>query len=384
MKKLFVILLIPFLISSCGVNKTKSEKTSENTSELKGVWLSCYELDFDDKSETGFAKKINSIFSDIKSMGFNTVFVHARSHCDAFYNSEYFPYSAFISGKQGKNPGYDPLKIMCYFAKIHNLQIHAWINPFRITSNTDTSNLSDDNPALKYIKSGTGEVKKTNSGYYFNPSYKSIRTLIINGIKEILENYSVEGIHFDDYFYPTTEESFDKAEYEKYRQSNDVDITLDDFRRENINLLIKDVYSITKKYNKTFGISPHCSFYYNYNIQYADVEKWCENEGYIDYIAPQIYFGFEEKSKTEDNQPLSFKECLEYWKKKTKNKTMYIGLAIYKCGTEKEWLKKDDVISRQINYLRNSKANGFIIFSYSYFELNKIETSNLIKEIKAS
>lgn len=387
MKRLFALILMLLLLSSCTFHmnpKKESEETTKSTcksSTIKGVWISCYELNFSDKSEINFVKQIDKMFCDIKHKGFNTVFVHVRSHCDAFYKSKYYPFSSFVSGKQGVDPGYDPLEIMCYFANMYSLKIHAWINPFRILSDDNVDSLSENNPAKQLIISKSNKVKFVSGGYYFNPAYKSVRTLIINGIKEILENYNIDGIHFDDYFYPTTDKSFDKAEYEKANTS----LSLYDWRRENINKLVKQVYKTVKKSDKIFGISPHCSFYYNYNTQYADIEKWCKQQNYIDYIAPQIYFGFETNEKTEESQPLSFKKCFQYWKKHSFNKPMYIGLALYKCGDEDgEWKIKSDIISRQIKYLIENKADGYIVFSYSYFDKNKTEISNAIKIIKAS
>ena len=102
----------------------------------------------------------------------------------------------------------------------------------------------------------------------------------------------------------------------------------------------------------------------------------------MDYIAPQIYFEFETNEKTEDNQPLNFKECLDYWLKRTYKKPVYIGLALYKCGTDGEWSKSKDIIARQIKYTYTKPTNGFIIFSYSYLSTNKQETNNLVKIIK--
>ncbi len=386
MKKILCILLCLLLLSSCSYQSIKIEDDSpvdNPDSTLKGVWLSCYELDFKEKTEAGFTQNINKIFKDIKNKGFNAVFVHVRSHSDAYYKSDYFPYSVYISEKQGQDPGFDPLNTMCYFAKIHKLEIHAWINPLRILTNEYITSLSENNPALRYIKSNSREVRKVNGGYYYNPAYESIRKLIVNGVEEVAKNYSVDGIHFDDYFYPTTDKSFDDKEYSQYKKSAASSLSLYDFRRENINKLVKEIYSVCHKYNKIFGISPHCSFYYNYNTQYADIEKWCKENGYIDYIAPQIYFEFETNETTEDNQPLAFKECLDYWLKRTCNKPIYIGLGLYKCGTENEWTESNNMIAKQIKYLKNKQTDGFIIFSYSYFEKNKIETKNICKVIKS-
>lgn len=392
MKKVFLIGLALVFLTSCSVKMISTDTQTDDINNtlktnignnknyiLKGVWVSCYELDFKNKTKMGFVNEINKMFNDIKSKGFNTVFIHIRSHADAYYKSKYFPFSSFISEKQGLDPGYDPLEIMCYFAKMYSLKIHAWINPFRVSNNKNINYLSDNNPAKKHILNKDGVVKEVDDGYYFNPCYDSVRNLIINGIKEVIENYDVDGIHFDDYFYPTTDKSFDKDEYKKSGSS----LSLYAWRRQNIDKLIKQAYKTVKSRNKIFGISPHCSFYYNYNTQYADIEKWCKNDGYIDYIAPQIYFGFDEKTKTPDGQPLAFKDCFNYWKKHCYKKPMYIGLALYKCSEMGEF-SKNNIISRQIEFLNSKKSNGYIIFSYSYFNKNKSATNNAIKIIKTA
>lgn len=379
MKKTLSALLIIFLsfsFSSCNGEKTVTEY-NEPKDKIKGIWISCYELDFSDKSEIGFTREIERIFKDIHNKGFNTVFVHIRSHSDSYYKSESFPISSFIAGIQGKAIDYDPLEIMIYFAKIYSLKIHGWINPFRVLIDNNISSLSKKNPAYKLIKEKDRRVRYANGGYYYNPAYEWVQRLIIDGIKEVLDNYKLDGIHFDDYFYPTTEKSFDDEEYKKSKSSLD----LDDWRRENINTLIKRVYTLVNSYNIQFGISPHCSFYYNYRLQYADIEKWCNQDGYIDYIAPQIYFGFTEGLKTQQNQPLEFTECLDYWKKRISGIPIYIGLALYRCEENGEFKNDNKIIAKQME-IAEKQTDGFIIFSYSYLSRNKKQTENIIEKLK--
>lgn len=367
-------LLLITVLTSCNEKEEPKKKQSE---KIKGIWISCYELDFEDKSEIGFTKNIERIFKDIHEKGFNTVFVHLRSHSDAFYKSKLFPISTFIAGKQGKNIDYDPLKTMIYFADIYGLKIHGWINPFRILNGGNIASLSKSNPAYKLIKENDRRVRKANGGYYYNPAYEWVHTLILNGIKEILDNYKIDGIHFDDYFYPTTDKNFDNIEYKKSKNS----LSLESWRRENINSLIKQVYTLVHSHKLQFGISPHCSFYYNYSLQYADIEKWCNQDGYVDYIAPQIYYGFKEKQETENSQPLEFKKCLKYWKEKVGNTPLYIGLGLYRCEEKGEFKEDEKIISKQIG-LSVKNADGFIVFSYSYLNKNKNQTENIIKKLK--
>lgn len=374
MKRLFCIFLCFLLLCSCS---KKTVKKNYNESRLKGIWISCYELSFGDKSKQAFTKSIDKMLCEIKQNGFNTIFVHVRSHSDAYYNSKIFPVSSFIAGKQGKKIDYDPLEIITYFAKVYSLKIHAWINPFRIILGNNTKSISTKNPAYCLIKNNDRRVRFAEDGYYYNPAYKWVRNLILRGIEEVLKNYDIDGIHFDDYFYPTTEKSFDDKEYKASKTSH----SLENWRRENIDKLIKSVYKLTHKYNKIFGVSVHCSFYYNYNLQYANVKKWCKNKGYTDYIAPQIYYGFSEKEKTPDNQPLAFKECLEYWKEKVKNVPIYIGLALYRCEEKGEFKNDNKIIAKQA-IISCKKANGFIVFSYSYMKRNKKQMKNFTKKIK--
>ncbi len=375
MKRIFCILFCLFFLASC--SKTPETKANIYNNKLKGIWISCYELSFKNKSKQAFSSNIDRIFFDIKQKGFDTIFVHIRSHSDAYYKSKIFPISAFVAEKQGANLDFDPLSIILYFAEIYSLKVHAWINPFRVLIDNNTKFLSPKNPAYALIKKNDRRVRNTGEGYYYNPAYEWVRNIILSGIEEVLQNYNVEGIHFDDYFYPTTDKSFDDEEYKQSKSS----LSLENWRRENIDKLIKSVYRLTHKYQKKFGVSPHCSFYYNHYQQYADIEKWCKNRGFIDYIAPQIYYGFKEKEITPQKQPLKFKECLEYWNNKVKNIPVYIGLGLYRCEEKGEFKEDNSIIAKQME-LSCKKADGFIIFSYSYLKRNKKQTENIVKNLK--
>lgn len=190
---------------------------------------------------------------------------------------------------------YDPLQIMCELSDKYKLKIEAWINPYRVSQDNDYSKLCENNIALKWHNGEKTKeyVKECGNKLYFNPAYKEVNELIVNGVKEIAENYSVDGIHFDDYFYPTSDADFDSVAYDEYKKKGG-DLSLGDWRRDNVSSLIKSVYKAIKKVNPDirFGVSPASDIENDYTSLYADIEKWVSEDGYVDYVCPQIYFGF--------------------------------------------------------------------------------------------
>ena len=181
--------------------------SASNTEEMRAVWISYLEFQsagVSKMSKGQFQKYIDNMFTKCKSLKMNTVIVQVRPYGDAMYSSKYFPWSAIISGKQGKNPGYDPLKYMISSAHKRGLEFHAWLNPYRVMSNNmKTSYLSSSNSAKKWMKSSSSSKRRNvlslEGAKYYNPSKSDVKTLIVNGVKEIVQNYDVDGIHFDDY-----------------------------------------------------------------------------------------------------------------------------------------------------------------------------------------
>ena len=256
--------------------------TPESDEEMRGVWVSYMELSMENessKTQKAFEDKFTEIAQKCRESGFNTLIVQVRPFCDALYKSSYFPWSHILTGTQGVNPQYDALQIMCDICKENNLKIHAWINPYRVSSNETPSKLSDNNP---YIKNPEIAIK-TDNGIFLDPSNETAQQLISDGVKEIAENYDVDGIQFDDYFYPTEDESFDKKQYqayiEKYGKENSM--SLDNWRMQNVNTLICKVYRTIKSVDLSveFGISPQGNIGNNDGL-YADVKSWCTCKGF--------------------------------------------------------------------------------------------------------
>ncbi|NLK97357.1 MAG: family 10 glycosylhydrolase [Epulopiscium sp.] len=359
-----------FLVSEGYFKDYDIEKPISKDDETRAVWISYLDLQrvLPNKSKEEFRASIQSIFKNIADARLNTVIVQVRPFGDAFYPSNYFPWSYIITGTEGTSPGFDPLEIMLEEAHNKGLKFEAWINPYRIRAGSKKP-LSEQNQALTWLMDGSNRVIELNSGIYYNPASKDVRELITKGVMEIVKNYDVDGIHFDDYFYPTTSLEFDKIDYQKYIEEGGV-LSQGDWRRENVNQLIKNVYSSIKSYDSSirFGISPQGIIDKNYNEQYIDVEKWLSSSGYIDYICPQIYFGYNHST-----QP--YAKLLEQWNSLIKNEAidLYIGLAAYKLGNEDtwagngktEWIGTTNMLQRMIaDGRKHSHYGGFVLFRY--------------------
>lgn len=359
--------------------------TPESDEEMRGVWVSYMELSMENessKTQKAFEDKFTEIARKCRESGFNTLIVQVRPFCDALYKSSYFPWSHILTGTQAENPQYDALQIMCDICKENNLKIHAWINPYRVSSNETPKKLSDNNPYIKNSEIGI----KTDNGIFLDPSNETAQQLISDGVKEIAENYDVDGIQFDDYFYPTEDESFDKKQYEAYieKYGKENSMSLDNWRMQNVNTLICKVYRTIKSVDSSveFGISPQGNIGNNDGL-YADVKSWCTCKGFADYICPQIYFSLE-------NPALTFEDCLNSWTSLDfdENVKLYVGLGGYKAGNgeydEETWLLSDSILADEYNILRNNKSvRGFMLYSYSCLEDDtaKKEINNLINAL---
>lgn len=359
--------------------------TPESDEEMRGVWVSYMELSMENessKTQKAFEDKFTEIAQKCRESGFNTLIVQVRPFCDALYKSSYFPWSHILTGTQGENPQYDALQIMCDICKENNLKIHAWINPYRVSSNETPKKLSDNNPYIKNSEIGI----KTDNGIFLDPSNETAQQLISDGVKEIAENYDVDGIQFDDYFYPTEDESFDKKQYEAYieKYGKENSMSLDNWRMQNVNTLICKVYRTIKSVDSSveFGISPQGNIGNNDGL-YADVKSWCTCKGFADYICPQIYFSLE-------NPALTFEDCLDSWTSLDfdENVKLYVGLGGYKAGNgeydEETWLISDSILADEYDILRNNKSvSGFMLYSYNSLvdDTAKKEINNLINAL---
>lgn len=392
MKKIFICFLTIFLLfAGCSMPQNDVEEEKINAEYVKACWITYFELEkftSDCENAEEFEEQIKTAFKKIKDIGLNTITVQVRPCADAFYKSNYFPSSKYCFGIQGSEMPYDPFEIIIETAHKLNLRVEAWINPYRVSQNDKIEDLSPDNIAVQWLndedKSSNVYVKDK---IYFNPAAGEVTELIVNGVKEIVQNYNIEAIHFDDYFYPGIDDEIDEKEYTEYVE-NGGESSRDDFRRDCVSDMVKQVYSAIKEINSEvlFGISPQSNIKTNYNKLYADVEKWVSEEGYVDYICPQVYFGFH-------NQVQPFTKTVKQWCEITKSCKLYIGLPLYKAGSEdefassskdyakNEFIDNSDIISRQISYIYQlDEISGFNIYSYSY--LVDEENQSVIDEVE--
>lgn len=353
--------------------------------EVRGVWISYLEIGtlLKNKTKAEFKSAVGKIYDNCTSIGINTVYVHARAFGDAFYDSDLFPFTKYISGDIGVKVSYDPYEILIDEAKKRGISFHAWINPLRLCTAEDMKLIKSgyvirdwyDNPDLKgkYIVNVSGT-------WYLNPAYDEAIQLVCDGVKEILTKYDVDGIHIDDYFYPTTDASFDSSAFNNSSYSS-----LSAFRINNCNKLVKGIYDTVHKYsnNAVFGASTQGSFENNLNQLYADAEAWCKG-GYVDYFAPQIYYGF-------NNSTQPYEKCTDTWAKLVKGTDvkLYIGLAVYKIGKEDtwagngkwEWCNTETMLKRQTEYARKAGCDGIVLYSYNYLFTGGYVTETIKKEI---
>lgn len=339
-------------------------------SGLLGVWVPYMSLTTGEYTQEAFEENFKKIVGSAKEKGLNALFVHVRPFCDALYPSTLYPWSHILTGEQGKDPGFDPLAFMVEYAHSQDMEFHAWINPLRVKTAESPAQLAEDNPYAVLGEESPYYFMECESGVYLDPAYPYVRTLIADGAAEIVKNYEVDGIHFDDYFYPSQEESLDSEAYGLYTQSVENALPLQEWRRANINAMVQEVYEKVKAAGPEvkFGISPQGNIENDEGMG-ADVRAWCGTAGYLDYICPQLYYSFE-------NPALGYSEALEEWLALPRHEGLevYAGLALYKAGTDAdEGTWQLGTIRRQIEAARAAECNGVVLYSYDYLDAEQTE-----------
>lgn len=371
------------------VGKTieETERTDTIEKPMYCVWLTYSEIGslVKGKSEDEYRESLEELFKNLKENKINTVFYQCRAFCDSFYKSDIFPVSKYITADSRK-PDFDPFELFLEKAQSCGVSVHCWVNPYRISYDKNLKNLPENTPVRELYEENKATLIICDKGIFLNPANAESRKLVLSGIREMLHKYKVSGIHFDDYFYPETQEINDEKLYKEYKNQGG-NLSLSEWRRENVNALISSVYSLVKSQNEDliFSVSPSADIEKCKNVFYADVEKWCREEGFVDLIIPQIYYGFE-------NEKMPFSDVLNDWENIASHGKVKLvcGLAVYKCGKtdefaeagKNEWNENVNILSRQYEQLRKSSVwQGFSLFSYSYcFGENMTENSK--KEIK--
>ena len=377
MKKILVIIVLSIvLISNIKLDRTSIKKEEET----RAIFVSYIELNkYIKGNDYEISKRnIRKIIKNIKRLKCNTIILQVRSASDAIYKSNIYPMSLNIVNTE-YDDYYDVLDYFIKESHKSNVKVIAWINPYRIRTTCDKTTITEKNPAYKYLDT---DIVYINNGIYYNPSKQETEDLIVKGVEELL-NYDVDGILFDDYFYP--DNNIDKKDYEEYIKNNEF-IEEKNYRLNIVNKMIKRVYKTCKNKNIKFGISPDGNIDNNYNKNYADVKYWLKSNEYIDFIMPQIYYGFY-------NSTRDYIKVTKEWENLIENKDieLYIALAFYKVGMEdkyaksgfNEWIDNDNIIMREILLSRNLKNyKGFSLFRYENIFNEEIYTKTSIKEIE--
>jgi uncharacterized lipoprotein YddW (UPF0748 family) len=354
---------------------------SQTKPEFRGVWVATVEnIDWPSRGNyNSDSQKVEFIhLLDMHQRnGMNAMIVQIRPVTDAFYPSQYEPWSEYLTGKQGQPPVpyYDPLEFMIAETHKRGMEFHAWMNPYRAVFNINKSSVADTHITkihpewfLTY-----GDKK------YFDPGIKEAQAYVTNIVKDVVSRYAVDAIHFDDYFYPykiAGKEFPDYASYNKYGNG----MSKDNWRRSNTDSIISMLSSVIKKENPKcqFGISPFGVWrnidkdsvngsktngaQTNYDDLYADILLWLQ-KGWIDYVAPQLYWEFGHKIAP-------YEILLDWWSKHTYGRNCYIGLGIYRANSNAAW-KDLTQLPRMIDALRTTpNIQGMIFFSSKSFEKN--------------
>lgn len=354
-----------------------------NYSNVKAMWLSQFDLNSvyggdAQRDRAEFTALIEKMLDNVAGIGINTVIVQVRPNGDSIYPSELYAPSVYAVGAYGNGFLYDPFEIIVAEAHKRELSVHAWINPMRAMTSTEVERLDSRYRLKKWwddAEKRTDYLPVVSSRVYLNVGYSEVRQLIIDGADELLRKYDVDGLHMDDYFYPTQDAAFDTKAYALYGNGK----ALADWRRENLNSLVKSLYQAVKAVNEDilFGISPAGSMSNDFDKLYADIYTWCKDAGYIDYICPQVYFGLEHKTQ-------AFDSCSESWNGIIKaDVEMWIGMTLGKAlsgsnggqdqwaGSEAgktEWIRNQDILKRCLEKTKSyENCTGVSYFCYQYF-----------------
>ena len=383
-------------------SETTAEQSYKDTSildefdEFAGVWIaSVFNIDYPSKADLSadeLKAEIDSIVANAEEMGLNTIFFQVRPEADALYKSDIFPVSRYMSSTGELK--FDALEYIVYAAHQKGIAVHAWVNPLRVSSSPDDTieSLANGHPAKDHPD---WVVKYADGKMYFDAGIPEVRQLVVRGIEEILDNYNVDGIVFDDYFYPypaydtssgaSVVVPFDDADtYATYGNGK----SLGDWRRENINALVKDVHSAVKAKRERclFGVSPF-GIWKNgygdesgsltrgsesYSMLYCDTVAWIKG-GYVDYVAPQIYW-------TNSEPAAPFNALCDWWNMMVKGTGVRLLISHAAYRYEDGWSEPSGIINDQVTYSREKENYRGSIY-YGYDEL-KNNISNIKEEIK--
>jgi len=376
-----------------GVEWRQSSRTilisTPGGTELRGVWVTTvYNLDWPSAESRGDPEKQKREFvqllDELQAIGMNAVFVQVRPSADALYPSERVPWSAVLSGKQGQDPGYDPLAFMIAETHRRGMEFHAWFNPFRAHTSTSTEGLDPRHVAVAHPE----WVVRSGSVLYINPGIPEARRHVIDDILEVVRRYDIDGGHLDDYFYPSGGFPDDDT-FRKYNAKNIRD--KGDWRRDNMSEFIRMLGEAIHKEKPrvSFGVSPFGVWRNKaddpggsdtrasvtaYDNNFADVRTWIRRE-WVDYVAPQIYW-----SRT--FSAANYDKLVDWWVNEVGGTRvmLYIGHAPYKIGTnETGWNRAEEIVEQLVYNRQYPEVAGDLFFRAEHVRGNPLGLTELLK-----
>lgn len=385
--RISLLCLLIYALESCTKEEPEDPITEEPPEEeelkypgkeMRGVWMATvWGLDWpQNKYNAEEQKQYYLQYLDrFKELNINTVFVQVKGMGDAFYDSPYEPWSVALTGTRGKNPGYDVLQFMIEAAHERGIEFHAWMNPFRIATRADAgASYPDLHPSVDPAWVLTHEKIQI-----YNPALPEVRGRLADIVEDLISQYDVEGIHFDDYFYPDPATAgkmeSDQEDYEKYGADFS---SIEDFRRANVDQTIRQVYDriVEVRPEVVFSVSPASSPDYSFETLYADVRKWCK-EGWLDVVIPQLY--------QEIGNPYNdFQARLSWWSQYNYEAAVMVGHALYKFGdgTSPTPFQSSAELEKQFQLTRrNKKVVGNLMYSAQYLLQNKVGVTDKLAEL---
>ena len=353
MRKIAFLAALLLLLTGCTPTRAPSLSAPLNfTDNLRGIWVSFIELDaaFANADMVSARAYINAVMDRVQADGFNTVFWHVRAHGDAYYASDVFPVADSVKGLLGG--GFDPLAYAIQAAHTRGLSLHVWINPYRLGADATEAVCKD--------------VYGWEDTFYYVPSSLTVQRCILDGVRELVEGYSIDGVQFDDYFYPVGLPS-EACAFEAFPNG----ISVAEGRRAAVNALIAATYAVVhSREGLLFGVSPTGNLTRNRDLLYADTARWLAVSGYVDYLCPQLYSGFENETLPFETQLADFAVL-----PRVDGVRLYAGLALYKTGETDafagkgaaEWQQNGDVLARQIRLAQENGCNGVSLFRYDHW-----------------
>ncbi len=356
MKKLTVIFLCLLLLVGCRKEAPPAAPAFPApinfADNLKGIWVSYLELDAALKTADVAAAKsyIDGVMQTVQADGFNTVFFHVRAHGDAYYRSDLFPAANSVS--QLLTAGFDPLAYAVEAAHAQGLSLHAWVNPYRLGADNSHAVCED--------------VYEWEGSFYYIPTSLTAQRYILNGVRELVRNYAIDGVQYDDYFYPAGLPQ-EALSFESFPAG----VTVADGRRAAVNTLVASTFAaVHTRAGLLFGVSPTGNITRNRDTLYAETARWLKYKGYADYLCPQLYSGFLNETLPFDTQAAAWAAL-----PRADGVRLFAGLALYKTGERDtfagsgaaEWQEAGDILKRQIAAAHTNGFSGVTLFRYRHW-----------------